>query len=258
MKHAEFLGPPGAGKTTIVRAILSALSDTEDRVVDLDGAARLAVTARGRDRVTRLAVRLTRSAESPRWGRAYARSLDRWGALSRFLSSDGQVMEVVTRTQRLRAGRDLNPELVMHWILNLAADFQLAREASADFDLLLVDEGFSQRAIALLAHGFSDGDHVLLSDYLEAAPLPDLVFVIDTPLTTCEQRLNDFEWPERFEDAELSDRISFLENSDRVAELVARHWADQGVPVVRLDGTTSPDENVALAVRQLNDLRSGR
>ena len=153
MRVVEFLGPPGSGKTTLSRDLARSLPG----VVDLDEAVRTAVRLAGEDGMARTAAKLSRSSGSRLWRAAYARSTDRFWGLARFIESQRPVMETILAAQRARVARDRGQDVVLGWVLNLMARYQLAIE-SAQADWLVIDEGFCQRGVAVFSYGFAEED----------------------------------------------------------------------------------------------------
>jgi hypothetical protein len=127
------------------------------------------------------------------------------------------------------------------------AGYQLASEHLGDRDWLIVDEGFSQRAVALFGFGFTEDDQALLDRYLSSIPLPEVLAVLDTPLETCEHRLNERGWSERVEGLSSPDRRHFLEQTAAVVSGVAGHLERSGPRVIWVDGTTPvPDSTLQI------------
>jgi len=243
LKVVEMLGVPGSGKSTLADALVADLPDA----VDLEQGVLRAMRARGEDDIARFVARIARSPDSRLWKRAYARSTDRFSALTRFVGDHPDLLEAVLAAQRLRSDRDRDQDAVLGWVLNLMARYQVATE-SGGLGWLVVDEGFCQRGVALFGYGYHEEDRALLDSYLEAIPIPDVVIVVDTPLEDCRRRLEERGWSERLVGAGVEERNRFLTDSSTVVEAVSSAAAASGTRVIRVDGTApTPDSYAAIA-----------
>lgn len=240
MRVVELLGVPGAGKSTLAAGLSQALPGA----LTLDEAVRRSIGRRGQDPLTRLAARLTRTSNARLWSAAYARSSDRLAALIRFASSRPAALEGVLAAQRARADRDLRPDMVLGWILNLMARYQLAIEDGAA-SWLVVDEGFAQRAVALLAAGYEQRDEPELHAYLETSPAPETLVIVETPLEACMARLDHKGWSARLTGTGDAQRRSFVEAAAEIVSIVGSVYPRRGVEVVRVAGDDPATDSVS-------------
>ena len=246
MRVVEFLGAPGSGKSTIADLLPAHLEEA----ASLPETVRSAIARHGSDRMTRVAARLTRSAESRLWNAAYARSTDRFAALTRFTAAHRDAIDAIVSMQRERAVRDLRPDLVLDWVLNLAARYQLATEGG-ESGLLVIDEGFAQRGVALLAGGFEESDLSLLAPYLGSMPRPDAVVMVDTPLDVCWNRLELGGWSQRLDGVDAVGRRRFLEATLSLSSRIASDLEESGARVIWVSGTTPVSDSVVLIAATL-------
>lgn len=236
------LGVPGSGKTTVAASLRSVLPDA----LTLEEAVIHAVRARGGDGLTRTAAKLARSPEGRIWKAAYARSPDRFNALSRFIEGHRPLLAGFLDAQQSRAERDRGQDLVLGWALNLMARYQLATE-SGHSGWLIVDEGFLQRGVALLGFGFDDADRVLLDAYLRTIPVPDAVVVFTTPRPVVQGRLDSRGWSERLDGADDSTRSRFLDDTSLLVEAIRAHPVLSGAQMIDFDAsTTAPDSYLSI------------
>jgi thymidylate kinase len=246
MKVVELLGVPGSGKTTLARELTRSLPGA----VSLEEAVRLALGARGEDRLARAVANATRSEGGRLWKMVYARSTDRFSALVRFVAANPGVLSTFLSAQETRVGRDRRQDLVLGWTLNLMARYQLAKEGGRG-DWLVVDEGFAQRGVALFAHGYDGSERSALDAYLASIPRAEAVVALDVPLDVCADRLDRRDWSERVRDLDPPGRRRFLESANDVMRLVAGQLESEGTRVIWVDGTTPVADLVALVAATL-------
>ncbi len=166
--------------------------------------------------------------------------------MARFDAEHPDVMKAVVEAQSARAGRDRGQDLVRGWVTNLTARYQLTAEATPG-DVVVIDEGFTQRAVALFGYGFAAEDRPLLARYLSSVPPSEAVIVVHTPLEVCASRLEARGWSERVADLSSEERLGFLDSSARVAAVVTEWLADAGRQVVTVDGTAPAGTSSAVA-----------
>lgn len=248
MRHIEFLGPPGSGKSSLAGKVAISVPGG----MSLTGAALASLRSSGADPLTRVAARLTRNPSSRLWKWAYARSTDRFAALTRFIISNPRAMEEVARALSARRLRDMRQDLVARWMLELMARYQLALDADIRLGSLVIDEGFCQRAVALLGYGFSpEKDADSLMSYLDAVPTPDTVVIVDTPLEVCESRLDHRGWSDRVAELDTASRRKFLTDASAVVEAVTDHFRSVGVHLISVNGTAPERDTVQGLVQHL-------
>lgn len=240
MKVVEFLGAPGSGKSTLA----AALAEEIPRAMLLEEVVRSAIAAGGEDRVTRLLAKVSRSSDGAMWSAAYARSTDRFSALARFIRAHPDTLNSVLAIQRIRAERDLGPDEVLGWILNLMARHQIAMESNAG-GILVVDEGFAQRGVALLSGGFAEVDLDHVPNYVESCPPIDVLVAVDTPLDVCARRLNERGWSRRLVDSPNDVRHSFLHAAASLVDRIGSSVGASGAQVIWVDGTSPTHDLVA-------------
>jgi len=251
LRHVEFLGVPGSGKSTLARALTDS-SGSGGRLRSLDEAARLGLGRSSRDRLTRFFARRARSAESRMWKAIYARAPDRVRAVAGFVTRWPEYVETVVGAQRRRADRDSDQERVLRWIFELGAKFQVASGALGDDDVLVIDEGFAQRAVAVFGHGWRPDEEADLARYVASMPRPDLVFVVDVPLEVCRERLDRSGWPARIAAQAAEVRNAYLEAVSDIVRLTTEMLGAVGVAVERIDGTAHVDAGRIQALRSLS------
>lgn len=242
MPHVEFLGIPGSGKSTIAARVLTLDHD----LIGLDAAVHRALRVGARDPAVRMAARAARSHDGRAWRAAYARSPDRFTALGDFLTAHPDLMAAVGTAQDRRRERDIGAETTMGWIINLMARFQIVGRE----DLVVIDEGFCQRAVALFGVGFATDDRPLLDAYLATVPTPELLISVQAPLDLCRRRLDAVGWSERLPEHA---RESFLETAAEVVHHVEETMRPR-CQIMTLDGSAPVEDNATAVVDRLEHL----
>jgi thymidylate kinase len=252
--HVEFLGIPGAGKSTLAARALAGRLGSRSRPLALDEAVRRSLRAEMRDRLLRPVVRLAPRRVATA---AILRSADRGAAMRAFLLAHPELGEVLLRALRRRAGTDPDLDLALGWVLDLFASFELARRV-ADDQVLVLDEGFASRALTLFAYRFSAADEADLAAYVGAIPRPDLVLVLEVPAAICAARLDRRGWPRRFAGLSPSERRRFLEDAERCCRATAALLAARGVRVHRVETHGATSRAAAEVARILVGVLDGR
>lgn len=183
----EFLGIPGSGKSTLSSLVASQL----DGSLTLHDAVKNAVAVSGHDVVSRWTAKMGGRI----WEASYARSPDRLAAMIRFASRNPGLLEIVFAAHRHKMAQGAHRDSSVGYILNFLARYQIVAEAARP-RVLVLDEGFVQRAIMLFAHEHDERDTPLLDRYLAAIPRPNLVVCVGTPSDLCYERVGVRGWTE--------------------------------------------------------------
>ncbi|HSK07328.1 MAG TPA: hypothetical protein VK990_07415 [Acidimicrobiia bacterium] len=241
MRSVEFLGIPGSGKTTLAAAVHSRLVASNTSAFTLAGAVSLGMKRGVGDRLvdpvmTRLPEGLLhRYSES-----GFIRSNALLVSLIDFMAAYPMAVSAFLRGQARRSDFELSSDLVIRWFLQLVARYQLALSAMGPDDLLLLDEGFAQRAITGFAHRFSEADHDDLSSYLAASPRPALLVHLTVNTHLAAERLARRGEPEATKRlwGTDTDPARFLADSARCADYVVEAAGGAGWEVLAVDGSS--------------------
>ena len=239
MQTVEFIGIPGSGKTTLMASAHAALGDSGVKAVTLADAVSIGMKRGVGDRLidvvmTRLPERmLSRYSES-----GFIRSNALLVSLVDFMAAHPRSASAFLDGQARRADFELGTDLVIRWYLQLVARYQLASTALDEDHVLLLDEGFAQRAITGFAHRFSEDDHDDVTAYLRAAPRPMLLVHLALGTDLAAERLAGRGEPEvtkRLWGTD-TDPARFLADTARCVDYVVGAAREAGWEVWELDG----------------------
>lgn len=185
MNHIEFIGPPGAGKSTIHKAMLS-----DDRLfggVTEDAIERAFLENSGLHH--RLVYRAMPS--KPKNVQALYRN-----RFLRYSFENGAFEEFVERYPKFirilaiaMERTDHQPVKLFRLCKTTAEEYQLGISTVRDQEVLCLDEGFSERAASILWR--TETRTFPLDEYFETVPTPRLLIHIDAPRDLCLKRQHE-------------------------------------------------------------------
>lgn len=218
MMTVEFLGTPGAGKTTLATALVALLDERGVAASDVVGAARDHVR---RTRLGSLLVRAApgRSGDVLLWQAFYLLGVVH---AARFGLERSALVRHAVRSQ-LRPGIPVRTRAhVVYWFVHLCGRYRFLRSTSAARDVLVLDDGFLHRAVHLYASPFDEPAEAEITTYVDLIPPPDLVVVVVAGWQECERRVRERGiWPHarHLSAAELS---RYLQRAERVVDIATR------------------------------------
>lgn len=177
--HIEFIGPPGSGKTAIHARL------TEDSRFfdgDTDESVRSIFFKKVGTRHELLYRALPSFPRSVFEDEFLVYRL-RYRALSEFVGTYPTFPQLLSVAEE-SVTRD--PERIRPLCMPIAERYQLGLTATADDEVLCLDEGFAQRAASVLWRG-PDGSFSL-EEYFRAVPVPDVLIHVRAPDDVCIDR----------------------------------------------------------------------
>ena len=237
---AEFVGPPGVGKTRLLKGTIDELAGRQ--VFELPGAVHRWVRGRSPSGALRLLLRLLPAELGTKvTNRIVGRGVYSFEALNRFLLEHGDFLTSLVPVVRGRADALPERDLFLTWVLNLGARYQLATEGLRDRSILMLEEGFATRGVGLFAYGWTDADENAVRTYARTMPVPEVLIVVDAAEQTIKGRLDSRGWTRRSRHLSDADRLSLLDSARRVSGLIGEELEPRGTRVVRVRSEDGDD-----------------
>jgi thymidylate kinase len=226
----EFIGTPGAGKTTLSNELIALLREQGILASSILGAARdhSARTALGR------AV-LWLSPPSLRapllWQVFYRLSMLH---ILGFAREHLELCRQVLRTQLQRQVPVATKRHGLSWFFHLAGRCHFLQTTAVDRETIVVDDGFLHRSVSFYASHSEEPDPEGVSDYVDLLPTPDLVVFVVARREVCEERiLRRGVWTHRRHLS--SSAISrYLRNAEQVVNTAVRQARARGWNVAEI------------------------
>ena len=247
----EFIGTPGAGKTTLVPAAIEALQEQGIRARTVVEAARPYAQ---RTLPGKAVSWLTPPAlhRPLLWQVFYSLSL-----LNRFkfFLKNPRLVRQVLAAQIRRPIPAVERQHGLHWFLHLTGCYEFLRTQARPDEALIFDEGFIHRVVQLNASDAEEPNPTQILAYVDLIPRPEVVIFVQAPQEVCRQRVYDRGIWQRFRHKSPVEISRYIANSYRVVNLAVNHIKSQGWAVIEIDnGSDDPASSKAELRRALTKI----
>jgi thymidylate kinase len=236
----EFIGTPGAGKTTLSNELIRLLREEGIDASTIIGAARdhAVRTVPGRA-VSWLAPPSLRAPLL--WQVFYVLSVIH---VLGFVRKHYELCRHVLRTQLDRPVPVATKRHALFWFFQLVGRYDFLRATAGDREAIVLDDGFLHRSVQLHASHSEEPDPRMVSDYVNLLPAPDLVVFVVAGREVCEQRIRRRGvWPHRRHLG--SHAISrYLRNAEQVVDTAVQRARARGWNVAEIVNDGGPLEQV--------------
>lgn len=243
----EFVGPPGAGKTTLVPTAQSFFREEGISAYTVVGAAR-PITAR-----TFPGRLLRRICPAPLQDPLLWRLFLILSFLYRlqFMVMHADLVWKIMRWQSQRPPQaNARQRKVSFWLFRLMGYFEFLKSQLRDGECLILDEGFLHRAVQLFASSVEKPEMASICDYTKHIPRPDLVVSVQASRQTCRQRIYGRGLWDSLQDKSPTDVIRFVDHAHLASSLAVRCGRRLGWTILEIDNNASGPEQAQAILRE--------
>jgi hypothetical protein len=227
----EFIGAPGAGKTSLLPVVVEFLAAREFTARTAVEAAR-PFTARAFPGSALAQLAPIRWQGPILWQMFYLQSkVNRL----RFLGRHGHFVWSVWRFQRTRPIGRADRHHVWHWFYHHTGVYEFLRRRLRPDEALLFDEGFIHRVVQLFASENETADPEAVRGYVDQLPRPDLLIYPRATLDVCARRVYARGLWDRFQNKMPAETARFLAQTQVVVQWAVERARENGWLVVEVD-----------------------
>jgi len=246
MTHIEFLGPPGAGKSTIFTRLIA--SDTFYGGTKDDAVRRVFFKKAGPK--YRLPYRITPSPIRDFLEDAFMQYRFGHSALEDFIRNHPDFVELLSVAMNSVSHE---PEKVFSYCKSSAERYQLGVSTVSETETLCLDESFAQRALAIL---WRQPDELFsLDEYFDTVPISDLVVYVDAPVDLCIERQQKRGRIAIEKDWETDDLRHVQKKTRRLSSDIHEHLNDR-TSLITVENTGGVDETVEQILSEIHNSSS--
>jgi hypothetical protein len=229
----ELMGTPGAGKTTLVPAVLEQLHEA-------GGIQAYTVIDASRIFAQRVLVGTIVSRLAPQvlhrpllWQTFIFYSIFHRFAFS--LKHPRLVKQVLLSQLRRPPAAGVRKRRVLKWFFHLTGCYEFLTSRARPFEALVFDEGFVHRVVQMNASVVEEPNLAKITAYVDLLPRPDIVIVPIAPLKVCEQRVLERGVWKHFQHHTPDELSIYLANSNQVVNLTTGYLKRKGWTVIEVD-----------------------
>jgi thymidylate kinase len=242
----EFIGTPGAGKTTFMPVVRDHFKEQRFKAYSVLEAARPFAGRTIPGKVVRM---LT-------WGKLQRFLL--WQVFyvfsfayqPRFSRQHRKLMKSVLDFQKQRPIPKPDLKHVLRWFIHLTGSYEFLKGYAQPDDMLIFDEGFAHRAVQLFASENETPDLVSVAGYLDLIPKPDLIILPRASIEVCETRVFERGVWERFEMKGREETSKFIKNAHRIVNFAVCYIKEKGWTVIEVDNDQESIANSKSALKR--------
>jgi thymidylate kinase len=241
--HFEFIGLPGAGKSTLRNMLVDALKQRGINALTYEEAVSCSVR---RDLLSTSSSSMKASMKFllynlsvRRLGTVFEYATCQVSAYNEFVFENSRLMALAAEAVNSRSVTEAERRMLMRMLWREFSAYQLSTRWLEDDEFLILDEGFCHRAITL----FGRGDEARvekngIDEYLSLVPLPHWLFVVTSQVEVCEARLRKRGYPPILSNLTDGERLEKQNLINGIVEHIALTLSGRNIRIVRLDNST--------------------
>jgi thymidylate kinase len=228
----EFIGAPGAGKTTLMPNVIETLQERGIRAFTVVDAARPFAE---RTLLGKTVFQFTpRSLRRPLLWQLFYR-LSTLYRLKFFVKYPRLIYHVLSTQRHRPKSADIRERRVLYWFFRTVGYYEFLKAQARPNEALILDEGFVHRVVQLYASGVEAPNPTQILAYVDLLPKPDLVIFTQAPPEVCEKRIYSRGLWERFRHKDPAEISRFVANACQIVNLTVDHIRNAGWVVVEVD-----------------------
>lgn len=255
MKSVEFIGYPGAGKTSMVQHMRRAARLSGLRLMDNPRAEYMILRAQMPQAIRAMFPSGCSGGGMRRLARMVSPMQDDLHAYGRFLRAHPRYEAVLLETLEWSIARTSHPHGVFSQakkMFDLAMTYQRIVEIGG-YDIFCLDPGFFTRVTSFFAFADADAPQDMVFSYFDSMPRPDAVFVLDV---TPEQAAIRMERrrrgaPTRFTAIDAAGRDAIIGRMGCLIGMLPVYAETRHIPLIRVDMDKPLDAIAADAIQTL-------
>ncbi|MCU7904539.1 MAG: deoxynucleoside kinase [Candidatus Thiodiazotropha sp. (ex Epidulcina cf. delphinae)] len=189
--HAEFLGLPGVGKTTLRSDLVKNLKRIDEGVYLSFEDAFHSVSKLKMDRAFRLPLNLLPNSLSKRLCKKFVnRSLMQFDAQNEFIANSVDIIKAFISSTAFENMPEEDRKVMIASILELGSIWTSIGSLQTTGSLIIFEEGFVQKSFMFVNTELgSDIDYEHIKLYMKNIPFPELLIYINADIDTCYHRM---------------------------------------------------------------------
>ena len=241
VKHIEFIGIPGSGKTTLKKLVIEKLKQSDFEVFTFEKA----VDRSNMKKLTNDNCKLKRLfyiIGTRRFSSFFRYTNFQVSAYNEFLLNNTSLVEQVANILNSKEIGKEGKNAVMGWVFDIFSGHQIINNNLFNNEIVVCDEGFCHRTVAIWGRDEKyKFDKAEVSKYLSLIPLPQILFFVKAPVEKCEERLTNRGYLRILKGLDHEERVKRLYFIEEIMNYVISILKDKGVKVVYLDNMKDGD-----------------